>query len=145
MPVNSNDAYSHSFKEKVMRRNLLCAMVLGLAFVVFALPARATDTASFQGNCTSGTLSCTFDAGRPSPGSQCATGIAEYAWSFGDTPVGWYYTAFSTISHTYSSGGAYQVDLKVYCWDGNVPTATNYVCFSYSFMGCITPGNGWLP
>jgi PKD domain len=120
-------------------------VLIALALTAFALPASATDTATFQGNCTSSTLSCNFDAGRPSPGSHCSTGIAETAWMFGDTPIGWYYTSGTTISHTYAASGTYEVTVKVYCWDGQIPTATNYVCFSESFPGCIAAGGGWLP
>lgn len=128
-----------------MRAASLCALIVCSLLATLSHPALATDTATFQGNCTASTLSCNFDAGRPSPGSQCSTGIAETAWSFGDTPIGWTYTAGTTISHTYSASGEYQVNLKVYCWDGQVPTATNYVCFSAGFPGCINAGGGWLP
>jgi hypothetical protein len=127
-----------------MRGTLRCMVVTSLILAVCALPALATDTATFQGNCNS-SLTCQFDAGRPSPGSQCATGIAETAWSFGDTPIGWTYTSGTTISHTYSSSGNYLVQLKVYCWDANIPTASNVVCFSVGVPGCIYPGGGWLP
>jgi hypothetical protein len=127
-----------------MTRIMRYVVVVGLILVASALPALATDTATFQGNCNS-SLTCQFDASRPSPGSQCATGIAETAWEFGDTPIGWYYTGGTTISHTYASSGNYQVTVKVYCWDGNIPTASNVVCFSVGVPGCIYPGGGWLP
>lgn len=120
-------------------------LITVMALTAFALPASATDTATFQGNCTSSTLSCNFDAGRPSPGSQCSTGIAETAWMFGDSPIGWYYTSGTTISHTYAASGTYEVTVKVYCYDSSIPTATNYVCFSEGFPGCINAGSGWLP
>ena len=120
-------------------------VLIAMALTAFALPASATDTATFQGNCTASTFSCNFDAGRPSPGSQCSTGIAETAWMFGDSPIGWYYTSGTTISHTYASASIYEVTVKVYCWDGNIPTATHYVCFGAGFPGCINAGGGWLP
>lgn len=120
-------------------------LITVMALSALALPASATDTATFQGNCTASTLSCNFDAGRPSPGSQCSTGIAETAWMFGDSPIGWNFTSGTTISHTYSSSGEYEVTVKVYCYDGQIPTATNYVCFSAGFPGCINAGSGWLP
>jgi hypothetical protein len=127
-----------------MSRVSRCAALLVLAFAVLSLPAMATNVASFQGNCTSGTLSCTFDAGRPSPGSQCTNGIAEYSWNFGDTS-GHYYTAFPTISYTYSSSSGYTVTLTVYCWDGATPTTSHCVTFGFGVPGCISPGGGWQP
>jgi hypothetical protein len=119
---------------------LVCA-VFGVALAAQSLPAHATASASFQGSCNT-TRTCTFDAGRPSPGSTCSPStIAEYAWNFGDFPSGTYFTAFPTISHTFSAGDSFTVTLTVYCSDGSKPTASHPVCLS----GCITAGGGWQP
>jgi PKD domain len=124
-----------------MRRIVI---VLGLAFAIYPMAAWATNTASFQGNCTSGTLTCTFDASRPSPGSQCTNGIAEYKWDLGGT-LGSYFTTSSTFTYTFPSSGYYTVTLTVYCWDGATPTTSHDVCYGASYPGCIYAGGGWLP
>ena len=126
-----------------MRRILRCVILLSLAFAVYPMAAWATNTASFQGNCTSGTLTCTFDASRPSPGSQCTNGIAEYKWTFGN--LGSYFTTSSTITYTFPSIDVYTVTLTVYCWDGATPTISHNVCYGFSVPGCIYAGGGWLP
>ena len=127
-----------------MSRVLRYGIILSLAFASFPLAAWATNTASFQGNCTSGTLTCTFDASRPSPGSQCTNGSPVYKWNFGDTS-GSYFTAFPTISYTYATNGGLTVTLTVYCSDGATLSTSHCVTFGFGVPGCIGAGGGWMP
>ena len=60
--------------------------------------------ASFTYSCTG--LSCNFDG---TPSSDTEGSIASYAWNFGDGTSG----AGPTTSHTYSTGGTYNVALTV--------------------------------
>ena len=121
--------------------------VLGLvlaSWVGLAIPAHAA-TADFQGNCsTSGSnVNCQFDAQRGS-GSTCpGSAILTYSYSYGDGSGG---LSGNPASHTYTAplSGAYQVDLTVYCWDGNQASKTRWVCIAYSFPGCINNNGGWM-
>lgn len=127
-----------------MSRTFRATLVLCLVLAACPLAAWATNVATFQGNCASGTLYCDFDASRPSPGSQCTNGIAEYKWSLGGT-LGSYFTYYPTFSYTFPSSGTYTVTLTVYCWDGATPQTSHDVCFGFGVPGCISPGGGWQP
>jgi hypothetical protein len=114
------------------------------SWVGLAIPVHAA-TADFQGNCsTSGSnVSCLFDAQRGS-GSTCpGSAILTYSYSYGDGSGG---LSGNPASHTYTAplAGAYQVDLTVYCWDGNQASKTRWVCVAYSFPGCINNNGGWM-
>jgi subtilisin family serine protease len=69
-------------------------------------PPPAPPAASFTFGCDDATLTCTFDGS----GSSSAEGdITAWDWDFGDGNTG----SGEVVSHTYASGGAFQVTLTV--------------------------------
>jgi hypothetical protein len=67
-------------------------------------PDPSGPTASFSASCSD--LTCTFDASGSSAGD---APISSYSWAFGDGAGG----SGVTTSHTYASGGSYNVTLTV--------------------------------
>ncbi len=119
-------------------------LVAIIALLLNAAPAAAA-TANFQGNCpvSGGNANCQFDAQRGGGSSCPGSFIYKYSWNFGDGTGA--LTGNSVVNHSYPApgAGAYQVDLSVICWDGNIAYRTRHVCISFGFPGCILVNNGW--
>ncbi len=127
-----------------MKKWAFLALLLPAALMLCAAPAQAA-TADFLGNCTSGTsIGCQFDAQQGSGTSCPGSFIWKYSWVYGDGSSSGL-TGNSLVSHTYTSpfAAAYQVDLTIFCWDGNQASKTRFVCVSAGFPGCIFLDSGW--
>lgn len=120
-----------------------------LAALLFLMPAAAvadSATANFQGNCThSGdTVSCTFDAQRPTSNpSACPDSfIWKYSWDFGDGSSSGL-TGNNQVQHDYDDSGDYFPKLTVFCWGEGEPTKIRDLCIQFGSPGCIQVGVGW--
>lgn len=114
-----------------------------LALVLVALPALASNVATFQGSTLGFSKCAVFDAQRPfGSGSSCMDGSTPtYQWTFVEDGV---IRFGNPVAHTFTAPfGAYTVELKITCADGTMATHTRPVCFSIGVGGCVFPDRGY--
>ena len=126
-----------------MRKAVLC---LALVTAVCFAGSLAAATANFQGNCAAGVpTNCVYDALRPAsnPSSCGSASISSTFWDFGDGSS--LFTSGTFVSHVYTTGGCFDVDLAVFCSDFSSATFEGCMCNIIGVAGCVRPGAGWTP
>jgi hypothetical protein len=121
-------------------------------FLLLTVSAQA-GTVYFEGNCTWNvahtSLSCVFDAQRPSNPSRCNDGSLpqQYFWNYGDGGSSGF-TFNSFVSHIYTPPPppgqyGYYVSLAIFCPEGST-SLQRYICVSgFGYPGCIFQDGNW--